>query len=79
MVKKYSCKTFSSTSPFLKESEALNANSLEPPPPGITPTPNSTKPIYVSAAATTLSACNESSHPPPKVIPCGAETVGIDE
>ena len=57
------------TSSAANSLEVLKANSLVPPPPGITPTPVSTKPMYVSAAATTLSACMVISQPPPKVNP----------
>ena len=60
-----------------KLSEALKANSFVPPPAGNNPTPTSTKPMYDSAAAIAASECIAISQPPPRVIPCGAETTGI--
>ena len=67
MVKNLSRNTFNSTSPSFIESDKRTANSLVPPPPGITPTPNSTNPMYDSACAITLSACKHTSQPPPRV------------
>src|SRR5216683_2917097 len=55
------------------------ANSLVPPPPGMSPTPTSTSPMYVSAAATTRSACRANSAPPPSVCPWGAVTTGLEQ
>src|SRR5437868_14921008 len=53
-------------------SEALNVNSFEPPPPGINPTLNSTRPVYVSAAGQHLSECKLNLYAPPIANPWDA-------
>ena len=67
MLKNLSLSVLVSGSSLCKSVLARNTNSFVPPPPGIKPTPNSTKPMYVSAAAQTLSACKLNSQAPPKV------------
>ena len=64
------------TSPELNESDALIAISFVPPPPGIRPTPASTRPMYASEAWIPASQCIETSSPPPITNPWVAETTG---
>ena len=55
------------------------AISFKPPPAGSSPTPTSTSPMYVSAAARIRSAPRHISVPPPSAIPAGAATTGTEE
>ncbi len=55
---------------------ARSANSLQPPPAGIRPTPASTRPMYDSSAATLRAQCITSSQPPPSAMPLTAATTG---
>jgi hypothetical protein len=55
------------------------AISFKPPPAGSSPTPTSTSPMYVSAAARIRSAARHTSAPPPSAIPAGAATTGCEE
>ena len=57
-------------------SSARQSMFMVPPPPGMMPTPTSTRPAYVSAAAWTWFAPKHSSRPPPSVMPYGAATTG---
>src|ERR1035438_4311667 len=50
--------------------------SLHPPPAGISPTPVSTRPMYVSADACARPACSATSQPPPSAMPNTAATTG---
>src|SRR5246127_1168487 len=60
-------------------STARSNISLQPPPPGSSPTPTSTNPVYSSACGCRAAACKEISVPPPRHSPNGADTTGLEE
>ena len=62
---------------FIAGETMRRTSSLQPPPPGISPTPASTSPMYVSPSAQMPALASASSTPRPSVLPNGAATTGF--